>query len=35
MMSTGYSVSVVQIPAGLMRSIGAAFTSTSVTLGRL
>ena len=35
MMSTGYSASVVQIPASEIRSIGVAFTSTSETLGRL
>jgi hypothetical protein len=35
MMSTGYSASAVQIPARLMRSLGAPRRSTSVSLGRL
>ena len=35
MMSSGYSASLVRMPDGVIRSIGAAFTSTSVTLSRL
>ncbi len=35
MMSTGYSVSMVRMPDGVIRSMGAALTSTSVTLSRL
>jgi hypothetical protein len=35
MMSTGYSAAVVQMPARLIRSIGAPRRSTSATLGRL
>ena len=35
MISSGYSDSAVHTPAGLMRSIGVLFTSTSVTFARL
>jgi hypothetical protein len=35
MMSSGYSAAAVRRPAGVIRSIGAARTSTSDTLSRL
>lgn len=35
MMSNSYSAAVVRMPVGVMRSIGVALISTSVTLGWL